>query len=124
MVGVLLSVSGANTLTGGFPACDSAVTEEALKNAVEQNATSNVATLKYLGIKDIQELSFDDNKSKRHCRAAALFNSGSKAIRYRLFANGDDLLVELTPDYLPTPSRDYRCRAVVLPSKSFGVSVS
>ena len=98
IVGVLLLISGAETLTGGFPACDSSDAEEALKNAFEQNSTSNLTTLKYLGIKDIKEVSFDQGKSERKCRATALLNSGSETIVYRLFANGDNLLVEVKFD--------------------------
>jgi hypothetical protein len=96
--GALLLISGVGTLTGGFPACDSSEAEEALQNAFEQNATSNVATLKYLGLKDVNEVSFDAEKNERKCRATALLNSGSETIAYRLFANGDDLLVEVNLD--------------------------
>ena len=60
IVGVLLLISSAATLTGGFPTCDSSDGEKALQNAFEKNASSNLATLKYLGIKDVTEVSFDE----------------------------------------------------------------
>ena len=95
VVGVLLLISSAMTLTGDFPTCDSSDAEEALKNAFEQNASSNVTTLKYLGFKDVKEVSFDDDKKERRCHATALLNSGSETIVYRLFENDGNLLVEV-----------------------------
>lgn len=93
LVGLGLLIS--TFMGGGFPTCDSSSTKEALASAVENNTASNIVTLKLLGLKDVSETSYDEQKKERRCKGTLILNSGEEVASYRIFANGSDLLVEI-----------------------------
>lgn len=74
------------------PTCASADAREALKDAIEHNASENILTLRLLDIQDVQELKA--SKTARLCAATIVLNNGSQAARYsvKLTSDGSTLV--------------------------------
>jgi len=77
--------------------CDSSEARQALTNAIENNATSNIATLRLLDLQNIQEVSYDPAARTRRCSATFVLNSGRESSGYTLSpaSTPGNLLVEI-----------------------------
>lgn len=80
-------------------ACDSREARQALANAIENNASRNVATLRLLDLQDIQELSYDEGARTRRCTATFVLNAGRERSNFVLSPSSSrgQFLVEIMP---------------------------
>lgn len=92
--------------TPTIPVCDSADVRSAVTNAIEQNASSNIATLRLLDMTNVSEIAA--NEAERLCAATLVLNSGEVQTRVRvsLSTQGETLVmvgqnVALTPTTVP-----------------------
>ena len=83
---------------GALSACDSFAAREALNDAVENNASSNLQTLRLLDVTNVQEIASQTSSDIRLCNATLVLNSGAERIGYQLSVASDGyLLVEIGP---------------------------
>ena len=73
-----------------LPTCDSDDAEAAVRSAIEDSPRARIVNAKLLAMRDQQEVSYDEAKPERKCKATAFLNAGESAITYRLF--------KVTPD--------------------------
>lgn len=77
----------------GVPQCGEAIARELMKNAIEQNASANTATLRLLDLTDVKELSFSADKKERVCTGTAFLNSGKARVNYRIWITSNNRLL-------------------------------
>ncbi len=95
----------ASGVADGVAACDSDQARAVLANAIENNAASNVVTLRLLDVSDIEEVSVNAQRTARNCNATFVLNSGRERLGYTLsLASNGDLLVEVHPDEVEAPA--------------------
>lgn len=85
-------------------ACDSRVTRNALQNAIESNASSNMLTLQLLDIQNIEDVHTAEDGTV-FCNATFVLNSGAERAGYKISraSNGRDTLVEIGPEPYVAP---------------------
>jgi hypothetical protein len=69
----------------GLPTCDASETETAVRDAIENSVEARLVNQRLLAMENQAEVSFDEAKPERKCKATAFLNSGEVKIRYRLF---------------------------------------
>lgn len=80
-----------------IPTCDSPLARSAVADAVENNAVSNLATLRLLDMQGVQEIK--SNATQRLCQATLVLNSGSQQTRYLLsLSSSGETLVQVGSD--------------------------
>jgi hypothetical protein len=82
-----------------LPTCESADAEAAVRDAIENSVASRLVNHRLLDLQGQTEVSYDEAKLERRCKAQAIMNSGGIAINYRLYklsATDATLLVEVT----------------------------
>ena len=91
------SSSNATSPSAEMVKCDSYEAREALVDAIEQNATRNIATLRLLDLQNVQEVSYDAETRTRRCNATFVLNSGRESSGYTLSpaSTPDSFLVEI-----------------------------
>lgn len=77
--------------------CDSYEAREAIVDAIENNSTSNIATLRLLDLQNIEEVSYNAETRTRRCSATFVLNSGRESSAYTLSpaSTPDSFLVEI-----------------------------
>lgn len=68
-----------------IPGCDSRVAESVVRDAIENGVASRLVNLRLLALQAPSEVSYNEAKLERRCKAKALLNSGTAAIKYRLY---------------------------------------
>ncbi len=68
-----------------IPVCDSRVAESVVRDAIENGVASRLVNLRLLALQAPSEVSYNEAKLERRCKAKALLNSGTAAIKYRLY---------------------------------------
>lgn len=78
-------------------ACDSPQARAALASAIQNNANSNIDTLRLLDLQDIQEISYDADTRIRRCAAMFVLNAGRERSAYVLSpaSRSHEFLVEI-----------------------------
>jgi len=71
-----------------LPACDSADAESAVRDAIENSVGSRLVNHRLLALRRQSEVSYNEAKLERRCKAKAILNSGEIAIKYRLYKLG------------------------------------
>lgn len=76
-----------------IPTCDSPVVREAVQDAIERNAASNIATLRLLDMQNVHELKA--NPTQRLCGASLVLNNGVTPAQFivSLATTGDTLVL-------------------------------
>lgn len=84
--------SAPSPAASGPATCDSAVVRQAVADAIEQNAISNLATLRLLDMRDVRELKV--TATERLCEATLVMNSSTERTRVAvtLSSQGDTLV--------------------------------
>lgn len=82
-----------------MPACDSQMAESLVRDAIENGVASRLVNHRLLALQAPSEVSYNEAKLERRCKAKALLNSGARSIRFRLYklnAGDASLFVEVT----------------------------
>jgi Short C-terminal domain len=85
-------------------ACDSSDARSALANAVRENAARHEDTLRLLDVRNVTDVSMDEDGQSRRCNATLVLNTGEEDVGYELLfdlTGGDSILVLLEDPYLP-----------------------
>lgn len=82
-----------------LPTCGSDAAQSAVRDAIENSVTSLLVKHRLLALQGQTEVSYNEAKLQRRCRARAILNSGNRAINYRLYklsATDATFFVEVT----------------------------